>query len=97
MQHCTTEAELGTAVDHEDSLHVLELLSCLVQQAECIDMHSVLHVQGLARPCGRSGHGMALTVQADKAVMVVHGGRSKGDVLHNDTWLLELPALEAAV
>lgn len=37
---------------------------------------------------------MALAMQADKAVMIVHGGRSKGDVLHNDTWLLELPVLE---
>lgn len=47
------------------------------------------------RPCGRSGHGIAVALQPDnKAVMVVHGGRSKGDVLHNDTWLLELPAFE---
>ena len=37
---------------------------------------------------------MALAMQAEKAVMIVHGGRSKGDVLHNDTWLLELPVLE---
>ena len=35
---------------------------------------------------------MALTsLQDNKTGLVVFGGRSKGDLLHNDTWALELP------
>ena len=46
------------------------------------------------RPPGRNGHGMVLiNMQDDKSGLVVFGGRSKNDLLHNDTWLLELPKL----
>lgn len=52
----------------------------------------VFCLQGTARPSGRSGHGMALTkLQDNKPGLIVFGGRSKGDLLHNDTWALELP------
>ncbi|KAL0026102.1 hypothetical protein WJX79_010636 [Trebouxia sp. C0005] len=51
-------------------------------------------IQGMARPSGRSGHSMALTSLPDnKAGLVIFGGASKNDLLHNDTWLLELPSL----
>ncbi|KAL0051175.1 hypothetical protein WJX82_003103 [Trebouxia sp. C0006] len=51
-------------------------------------------IQGMARPSGRSGHSMALASLPDnKAGLVVFGGASKNDLLHNDTWLLELPKL----
>lgn len=37
---------------------------------------------------------MVLTNLADdKSALIVFGGRSKNDLLHNDTWLLELPDL----
>ncbi len=37
---------------------------------------------------------MALvTMPGNKAGLVVFGGQSKNDILHNDTWLLELPNL----
>ena len=53
-----------------------------------------MSAQGTARPSGRSGHGMALTkLQDDNTGLIVFGGRSKGDLLHNDTWALELPEL----
>lgn len=37
---------------------------------------------------------MVLTKLQDNSTgLVVFGGRSKGDLLHNDTWALELPEL----
>ena len=45
----------------------------------------------MARPSGRVGHAAAmLKLPSGKQVMVVHGGRSHGDRLNKDTWLLEL-------
>ena len=50
-------------------------------------------MQGVARPCGRGGHSMAmLQATSGKLAMLVHGGRTKDDKLCKDTWLLELQA-----
>ena len=52
------------------------------------------YLQGMMRPPGRSGHGMVpVKLSGSKDGLVVFGGRSKNDLLHNDTWLLELPSL----
>ena len=52
----------------------------------------------MARPPGRSGHGMALvSMQDNKSGVVVFGGSSKNDLLHSDTWLLELPKFDVEV
>ena len=87
---------------HDDLCRILQFLAVSAfskMPAELSVQHvrQSVYLQGLTRPCGRSGHGMTLAMQGDRTVMLVHGGRSKGDVLHNDTWLLELPAMEVAV
>ena len=39
---------------------------------------------------------MALTKLHDgKDGLIIFGGRSKGDLLHNDTWALDLPDFQA--
>ena len=49
--------------------------------------------QGVARPCGRAGHAMALLqVEGRGHVLAVCTGRTSGDRLCHDTWVLELPA-----
>lgn len=50
-----------------------------------------VHGQGVARPSGRGGHSSALLrLPSGRSVLVVHGGRTSGDKLLKDTWMLEL-------
>ncbi len=49
--------------------------------------------QGVERPAGRAGHAMALLqTGAGARALAVCCGRTGGDRLCRDTWLLELPA-----
>ena len=71
-------------------------MTCQLDLPHCFLVCEVvlMFLQGMARPSGRSGHSMALTSLPDnKAGLVVFGGASKNDLLHNDTWVLELPSL----
>lgn len=77
------------------SVTVLQVQPRPVMCAQHLVSGSLMFAQGTARPSGRSGHGMALTrLQDNKTGLVVFGGRSKGDLLHNDTWALELPGFQ---
>ncbi|BDA42375.1 probable acyl-CoA-binding domain-containing protein 5 at C-terminar half [Coccomyxa sp. Obi] len=50
-------------------------------------------IQGVARPSGRGGHASALLrLGSGRSALVVHGGRTSGDKLLKDTWMLELHA-----
>ena len=49
--------------------------------------------QGVERPRGRSGHGMAVVELADgRHVVAMHGGRTQEEKLCKDAWVLEMSA-----
>ena len=51
----------------------------------------MVHVQDIARPVARGGHGMAaVKLKSGRTALVMHGGRAPGERLCRDTWLLEV-------
>ncbi|KAK9791169.1 hypothetical protein WJX73_004753 [Symbiochloris irregularis] len=96
-----------SAVAHPDGRHLLVFgggnseAGNFTSTLSILDTHTwrwtAAQVQGAARPAGRLGQTMVLLSPPGDAapVVVMHGGRTWGDNLLDDTWMLQLPAIES--
>ena len=72
---------------------MIDTVGVEIQSLRMSILQTDVTLQGVERPRGRSGQGMALVHTEDgQHVIALHGGRTHEESLCKDTWILERTA-----